>query len=373
VRFRYSPEHEELRSGVRRLLDEAAGATSPHGGPDEALTARLADEIGAFSIALPERFGGAGFGLVELGVVCHELGWSAVDLPLFSATLASQLLLASGDDAACAERLPAVATARSRAAAAVVEAGGGWGDRPAATASESDGRWRLSGDKTWVLDGLAADWFVVAASTQRGVSLFLVDADADGVTVADTPTVDLSRSVAQARFTDAPARLLGVDGAGEQSLRLVADRALALIAADNTGITARCLAMATSWATEREQFGQPIGSFQAIKHKLADVQLELEAAVSASMFALWTADDQPDDLGHVARIAAVTCAEAAQLATQENIQVHGGIGATWEHPAHRYLRRARLNRVLFGDPQQLLADLAEHIESEHIEGEHSNA
>jgi len=365
VRFRYTQEHDELRSSVRRLLDEAVGAASPNGGPDDTLTTRLADEIGAFSIAVPERFGGAGFGLVELGVVCHELGRAAANLPLFSATLASQLLLASGDDAACAERLPALATARSRAAAAVIEAGGGWGDRPAATASEFDGEWRLSGAKTWVLDGLAADWFVVAASTRRGVSLFLVDADAGGVAVADTPTVDLSRSVARAHFTDAPARLLGVDGAGEQPLRLVSNRALALVAADNTGIAERCLAMATSWASEREQFGRPIGSFQAIKHKLADVQLELEAAVSASMFALWTADDQPDELAHVARIAAVTCADAAQLATQENIQVHGGIGATWEHPAHRYLRRARLNRVLFGDPQELLADLAQHIENEH--------
>jgi alkylation response protein AidB-like acyl-CoA dehydrogenase len=140
------------------------------------------------------------------------------------------------------------------------------------------------------------------------------------------------------------------------------DLGLALLSADHVGVAQRCLEMAVGWAKEREQFGQPIGSFQAVKHKLADVRLELEAAESACLYALWAARGAPDEFAAAARIAAYTCGEAALLAASENIQVHGAIGATWEHPAHVYLRRATVGRRLLADPQALLEDLAQVVE-----------
>ncbi|MDX6417978.1 MAG: hypothetical protein QOG28_2598, partial [Trebonia sp.] len=146
------------------------------------------------------------------------------------------------------------------------------------------------------------------------------------------------------------------------AVRRTRDLGLALLSADHVGVAQRCLDMAVAWAKEREQFGQAIGSFQAIKHKLASVRLELEAAESACMYALWAARGAPDEFATAARIAAYTCGEAALLAATENIQVHGGIGATWEHPAHVYLRRATAGRRLLADPQALLEDLAQVVE-----------
>jgi alkylation response protein AidB-like acyl-CoA dehydrogenase len=366
MRFRFDPEHEELRLVTRRLLDSSAGATavqrlegsSP--GWDRDLVKRLSTELGVFGLAVPERLGGSGFGLLELGVVFQEAGRALLCAPLLSTTLASQLLLATDDDDACSERLPGLATGDVVATAAILEAGHGWSAAPMTTAQNSDNGWRVSGTKDLVLDAEPAAWFVVSATTDRGLSLFVVDAAT--AHVEPTPSIDLSRRVAQVRFEQAPATLVGVDGDAADALARTRDTALVLLAAEQVGIAEACLEMATAWAKERVQFGRPIGSFQAIKHKLATVRLELEAAVSASMFALWTSQHQPAELVSVARIAAYTCGEAALLAAEENIQVHGGMGATWEHPAHLYLRRASFDRLLLGDPQAHLAALADHIE-----------
>jgi alkylation response protein AidB-like acyl-CoA dehydrogenase len=228
----------------------------------------------------------------------------------------------------------------------------------AAAASHDGGGWRVTATKSWVIDGGTADIFIVTAGVDGQGALFLVDPSADGVQIEDLATVDLTRRFARVTFTAAPAQLVGEVGVLPRTMRSVHHTALVLLAAEQTGIAQRALEMATDYAKTREQFGKPIGSFQAVKHKLASVQLELEAAISAEMFALWTADHDPDNLDEVARIAAYTCSEAAMLACSENIQVHGGIGATWEHPAHRYLRRAHVDRMLFSDPQGHLEALA---------------
>jgi alkylation response protein AidB-like acyl-CoA dehydrogenase len=212
-----------------------------------------------------------------------------------------------------------------------------------------------------VQDGALAGLFVVTATSRDGVALFAVEADAPGLAVEPITTIDISRRFARVRLDQVPAVPVGTSDAAA-AVRRARDRGLVLLSADHVGIAQRCLEMATTWAKEREQFGQVIGSFQAIKHKLANVRLELEAAESACLYALWAAQEAPAELPVAARIAAHTCAEAAMLAAGENIQVHGGIGATWEHPAHVYLRRATVGRRLLADPQALLEDLAQVIE-----------
>ncbi|MPY81309.1 MAG: acyl-CoA dehydrogenase, partial [Actinophytocola sp.] len=196
-------------------------------------------------------------------------------------------------------------------------------------------------------------------TTDMGLSLFLINGDAPGLDARPVTTVDPTRKAAQLRFSDTPAILVGLEGDGERTLRPTLDTAQVMLAAEQVGVAAYCLEMATAYACQRHQFSQPIGSFQAIKHKLANVLLEMEAATSAAMYAAFAADHRPNELAEVACIAAVTCGEAALLAASENVQVHGGIGMTWEHPAHLYLKRATASRILFGDPQRQLERLGE--------------
>ncbi|WP_395106239.1 acyl-CoA dehydrogenase family protein [Actinomadura sp. SCN-SB] len=366
MRFRFDADHDDLREAVRRPL-----ADSPPGACDARAAVRLAREIGVYGLCVPERFGGGGFGMLELGVVFQEAGRAAFDAPLLSPVLAADLLLPaasfdSGSDVA-ADLLARIAAGELVAAPAIAEGPLGWDCTPATTATPSSApsastrRWRLSGVKDWVQDGMRANRFIVSARTADGPALFAVAANEPGLTVEPVESIDISRRFARLRLDGASAALLPVKDA-TAAVRRTRDRGLALLSADNVGVTGRCLEMATSWAKERSQFGQVIGSFQAIKHKLADVRLELEAAESACLYALWAAQEAPSELPAVARIAAHTCGEAALLAAEENIQVHGGIGATWEHPAHVYLRRATAGRRLLADPQALLEDLARIVE-----------
>jgi alkylation response protein AidB-like acyl-CoA dehydrogenase len=247
------------------------------------------------------------------------------------------------------------------AAPAIAEGPLGWDAPPATTATRSPAGWTVTGTKDWVQDGAQAGLFVVNAMTPDGPALFAVEAGAPGLATEPVATIDISRRFARLRLDAVPAATLAVPDASE-AVRRSRDRGLVLLSADHVGIARQCLDMAVAWASRREQFGQVIGSFQAIKHKLASVRLELEAAEAACLYALWAAVEAPAEFASAARIAAHTCGAAAMLAASENIQVHGGIGATWEHPAHVYLRRATTGRRLLADPQALLDDLAQVIE-----------
>jgi alkylation response protein AidB-like acyl-CoA dehydrogenase len=373
MRFRFDPEHDELRQVVRRLLGESAGPASViafAGEPvacDPRLAATLAGELGVYGLGVPERFGGAGFGMLELGVVFQEAGRAALGAPLLSPVLAADLLLqaaqaaASGADGLAGAMLARIAAGELIAAPAIAEGPLGWDAVPATAATPGRSGWTLAGAKDWVQDGAQAGLFVVSAAAPDGPALFAVEAGAPGVAAQPVATVDVSRRFARLRLDGAPAIPLVVPDA-LAAVRRVRDLGLALLSADHVGVAQRCLDMAVGWAKEREQFGQAIGSFQAIKHKLASVRLELEAAESACLYALWAAQGAPDEFATAARIAAHTCGEAALLAASENIQVHGGIGATWEHPAHVCLRRATVGRRLLADPQALLEDLAQEVE-----------
>ncbi|WP_214368550.1 acyl-CoA dehydrogenase family protein [Pseudonocardia sp. H11422] len=363
--FTFSPEQVELGAVVRSFLDDHAPEAqvrrlmADERGWDPATWTRLAAEIGLQGLAIPEIYGGAGFGLIELGVAFEEMGRALLGAPFLSSVgLAATTLLASGDEAACKEYLPAIASGETVATLALTEDSGSWVEPGVTTcADQGAGGWRVSGDKTYVLDGHTAGLLLVVARSPAGTGVFAVDvpvAGAPGVTRTPLPTLDQTRKQARIDLRDAPARLVGEDGAGwaavEQALRVGA----VLLAAEQVAGASRVLDMAVQYAKDRHQFGRPIGSFQAIKHKCADMVMQLEAARSAAYYALWAgASDGAGGTGEfpiAAGLAKVYCSQAYTFCAGENVQIHGGIGFTWEHPAHLYLKRARSSETLLGSP-----------------------
>jgi 3-oxochol-4-en-24-oyl-CoA dehydrogenase len=357
---------QSVRSACERLATEnrvRAVAYDDAEGPsgfDAALWDVLCNQVGVAAIALPEHLGGAGYGASALGVVAHELGRALAPVPFVSSTvLATGLLLEFSDNDPDAEkRLSGLIEGRRTAAAAVTEDGGLW-RRSAVTliAARSGDTWSIDGTVRHVLGGTAADDLVVTAISANGEpGLFLLDPTADGVVAEAERVLDGTRPMATVTLSSAPAVRLSdegpIDGVVEHNVNV----ALAVLSAEQVGACERVLEIATEYAKTREQFGRPIGSFQAIKHKCADMLIDLEWARSASQAALDALDDS--DTGAVgeadwrASMGKAVCSEALRSAASTNVQIHGGIGFTWEDSAHLYLRRARTDEVVFGTPAQ---------------------
>jgi alkylation response protein AidB-like acyl-CoA dehydrogenase len=319
--------------------------------------------MGLQGLIVPEEFGGSGYSYVELIVVREEMGRSLLCAPYFATVaLAANALIHSGDDQAKKEFLPGIASGETIATVAFTEPSGKWDEAGITMAATKSGdAWKLSGTKMFVLDGHTADLIIVAARTSAGVSLFAVSGDAAGLTRTALSTMDQTRKQAKLEFSDTPARLIGTDGAGWTVLSTVLDLAAVALAAEQVGGAQRCLDMAVEYAKVRVQFGRPIGSFQAIKHKCADMLLEVESAKSAAYYAGWCAAEMNEELPSVASLAKAYCSEAYFHAAAENIQIHGGIGFTWEHPAHLYFKRAKSSELLFGDPTYHRELLAQRI------------
>jgi alkylation response protein AidB-like acyl-CoA dehydrogenase len=214
----------------------------------------------------------------------------------------------------------------------------------------TDGTWQISGTKAHVLDGHVADVVLVVARTESGLSLFWVAGDSEGLTRTPLATMDQTRTQAELRFDGVTASLVGVEGGAGPMLDRVLDIAAAALAAEQVGGTARCFEMAVEHAKQRVQFGRPIGSFQAVKHLCADLLLQVESARSAAYYAAWAVAEESPEVSMVASLAKAYCSDAYVAVATENIQIHGGIGFTWEHPAHLYFKRATSSAVLFGDP-----------------------
>ncbi|WTX00625.1 acyl-CoA/acyl-ACP dehydrogenase [Streptomycetaceae bacterium NBC_01309] len=362
-------EREELRRTVRAFLadhaDEAAlrRAMESTVGHDPDVWRRFAGELGVTGLAVPEEYGGAG-GIAELGVVCAEAGRVLMAGPFLSTALAGQVLVASGDAEACAAYLPGIAAGETTATVAVAEADGRWRTAaPTATAQRRDGGWTLSGGKWFVTDGMTADLVLVAASTDEGQQFFAVRTDAPGLTRRPLATLDLTRRQARVDLDAVPARRIeSPDGAALVSHAL--DAAATLLAVEQASGARWLLDATTAYARDRVQFGRPIGSFQAVKHKLADVLVAVESAHSAAYRALdtWATGDAEFPL--VASLAKAYCSEAYLHAAHEAVQLHGGIGFTWEHPAHLYLKRARSTHELFDPPSVHRARMAELLSGE---------
>jgi alkylation response protein AidB-like acyl-CoA dehydrogenase len=369
MNFAFSEEQEELRRIVRQFLEDKSPETAVRAlmatekGYDDAVWAQMGEQMGLQGLVVPEEFGGSGFSYVELIVVLEEMGRALLCAPYFSSVvLAANTLLHGGDEAAKAAYLPGIASGATVATLAFTEDNGRWDESGiAATATAKGEGWVIDGHKMYVLDGHVADLVLVAARTTGGVSLFAVEADAAGLSRTPLATMDQTRKQARLEFASVPARLIGTEGGGWPVLERVLDLAAVALAAEQVGGAQKCLDMAVEYAKVRVQFGRPIGSFQAIKHKCADMLLEVESAKSAAYYAGWCAAELNDELPSVASLAKAYCSEAYFHASAENIQIHGGIGFTWEHPAHLYFKRAKSSELLFGDPTYHRELLAQRI------------
>jgi len=369
MNFAFSDEQEQLREFVRSFLDDKSSEAAVREqmdtdqGFDPDVWNQMAEQMGLQAIAIPEEFGGQGFGFVELIVVLEEMGRSLLCAPFFSSiVLAANALLLSGDDAAKGDYLPGIAAGETIAALALTEENGQWDESGVtARATQAGDGWAIEGAKSFVLDGHTANLLIVAARTSNGVSLFAVDPSANGVTRTLLSTMDQTRKQAKIEFAATPATLIGNDGEGWGIVEKVLDLAAVALAAEQVGGAQKCLDMSVEYAKVRVQFGRPIGSFQAIKHKCADMLLEVESAKSAAYYAGWCAAEMNDELPQVASLAKSYCSEAYFHAAAENIQIHGGIGFTWEHPAHLYFKRAKSSELMFGDPTYHRELLAQRI------------
>jgi alkylation response protein AidB-like acyl-CoA dehydrogenase len=334
---------QDTRPQDTRPQDTRPQNTEP--GYDEPAWRLLGTEMGLAGLGLPEDLGGAGGGLAELALVSEELGRALLPVPFFSSTvLAGQIL------ARCPDTGPDVLARLSEGAELVAFAGpdpdGCW--RPDRVPFEAAADGRLSGQAGFVLDGATAAHLVVAASTTAGCDLFLVPAGADGVQVKPLQTLDPTRAQARVRLDGAPGTPLTTGGTGAAAVTAGLDAALVVLAAEQVGGAAACLDLAVEYARLRHQFGRAIGSFQAIKHRLADLLLLVEMGRSAVDRAL-AAEHDPARLAEAAAVAKIWCSDAYTTVATENVQIHGGIGFTWEHDAHLYFRRARADDQLLGN------------------------
>ena len=361
-----SQEHDELRQVVREFLTQRSPSSEVRRliaageGRDDEVWAMLTGQLGLSGIAVPARYGGAGYGPVELGIVLEEMGRALLVAPYFSTVvLAGQALAASGDEEAMARWLPGIADGSLTAALAIAEESGSWdlADVTATAEPAGDG-WTVSGSKLYVVDGHTADLLLVVARTQGEHGIFAVEGDAPGVERARLDALDLTRPLASVTLRAARAVRVEAGRDTEAWLSEVTDLVLAALAAEQLGGAARCLDLSVEYAKVREQFGRPIGSFQAVKHKCATLFLEVESGRSAVSQATEALARREPDASLAAALAYVHCSAAFTHAAKECIQVHGGIGYTWEHDAHLYLRRAKSSELFLGPPARQRARLA---------------
>ncbi|HEV3130851.1 MAG TPA: acyl-CoA dehydrogenase family protein, partial [Acidimicrobiales bacterium] len=310
MNFAFSEEQDELRKSVRRFLDDKSPETEVRRlmetteGYDPAVWSQMAEQLGLQSLTIPEQFGGSGFTYVELIVVLEEMGASLLCAPFFSTVaLATNSILTSGDQSAQEYLLPGIASGETIGTLAFTEDSGRWdADGITLAATKSGEGWLLNGHKSFVLDGHVAGLILVVGRTPAGLSLFGVKGDADGLTRTPLATMDQTRKQARLEFADTPAWLIGTDGGAEPGLSKTLDLAAVALAAEQVGGAQRCLDSSVEYAKTRIQFGRPIGSFQAIKHKCADMLLEVESAKSAAYYAGWAAAEDSDELPVVASL-----------------------------------------------------------------------
>lgn len=316
-------------------------------GYDPAVWAELA-AMGLLGLAVPEAFGGSGAGAVEVGLVMEAMGRSLLCAPYLStAVLTTQLLLALGDAKEQADVLPRIATGELITTVAFAEPGSARPPQEPTTIARPAGfEWRLWGEKTYVLDATIAGRIYVLA----GSAIFAVEPDAPGVQISALSTVDSTRKQGRLVLADTPARLVGALEGGAAALDRALDHASVALLGEQAGGAMHAMRMAADYAKTRFQFGRAIGSFQAVKHMCADMLLDAESTLSAARHVAAAFDaDEPGRLVDLAAAQAY-CSDAFVTIAANSIQVHGGIGFTWEHPAHLYLRRARTDAQLFGDP-----------------------
>ncbi len=357
MKLAMSAEQIELRDSVRRFLADRAPLTrvrelmDAENATDEQVWRHAAGQLGMPAIAIPEEYGGAGFSFAEQAIILEELGAALYTGPyLASAVLAANALLASSDEAAKHDLLPGIASGETIATLAFTEDDGSWEpDAIRLTATKHGDDWQLDGHKSFVIDGYSADLVLAVARTDGGLSLFAVGARAGGLARTPLATLDQTRRLARFEFTATPARLIGSPGDATAILNHVLDVAAIALAAEQLGGAQRAMDMAVEYAKIRHQFGRPIGSFQAIKHRCADLLMEVESLRSAVVYAAAAVAEDSSEVPMLAALVKALASDTYFHVAAENIQIHGGIGFTWEHDAHLYFKRAKSSELFLGD------------------------
>jgi alkylation response protein AidB-like acyl-CoA dehydrogenase len=365
----FTEEHDQLRHLVRRFLDETSTTRSARhlvesgANRDNDVWSRMADQLGLQGLAISVDHGGSGYGPVELGIGLEEMGRALLVAPyLASVALAGQTLTLSADEDAQRRWLPGIADGSLTATLALAEESGSWSlDTITTTATATGDAWRVNGTKSFVVDGHTADLLLVVARAADGIGVFAVEGTAVGVLRTPLDNLDLTRGIASVELIDAPAHRIGGGRDALEWLGEVRDHVLAAISSEQVGAASRCLDLAVDYAKIREQFGRPIGSFQAIKHKCASLLVEIENARSAVYHANAALADGDPEASISAAVAHACASRASVQAAKECIQIHGGIGFTWEHDAHLFLRRAKSSQLLYGSPREERVRIADLV------------
>jgi alkylation response protein AidB-like acyl-CoA dehydrogenase len=375
MNFGFNEEQELLRKTARDFLAEHAPMKAVREvmeGPQAhspGLWKQMA-ELGWTGLALPERHGGAGLSLIELALVLEELGRCLAPVPFLPTHIAARAILEAGDDAQQARWLPRICSGELAATLAITEERGS--DEPADVALRAvhaGAGFELEGRKLFVPDAAAAGLLVVVARTggegERGLAVFAVPADTPGLCVTPMHSMDPLRTLYQVEFdrasVPADARL-GGDRDVAPALRRALDQGLVMISAEMLGGAQQCLETSVEYAKQRVQFGKPIGVNQAVKHKCADMLFEVESARSITYYAAWAADDAPAEAPLAAAMAKAYLSDAYRRVSGENIQIHGGVGFTWEYDCHLYFKRAKSDEVWLGDARYHRERIAQLLE-----------
>ena len=363
MEFAFTTEQNLIRETARAFCNENGSSArvravmETSSGYDATVWEQMAVEMGWAGIAIPERFGGAGLGAIELGILQHEQGRRLLPTPFFATVcLAAPIIAALGTEAQKAELLGRIATGKTRMAVALTGLRGTPGcSGITAGLQRSGSRFRLQGESNFVIYGHVYDVLLVAARTpgtqdMDGVSVVVIEANRPGVVVEKLTMLDQTRPMARLTFDiDVGIEsLLGDPENAGRGLEEATRLARIALACESVGAAEWTLEMTTAYVRQRVQFGRPVGSFQAVKHRLADMMVLLEAARSASWYAACVADERPEELAEAAAIAKAACADAFYQCAANTIQLHGGVGFTWDHDAHLYFKRARAASTLLG-------------------------
>ena len=361
--FSFSDEQQAFREVIRRFLADKSPPTevrrlmATEVGFDESVWTSLAHELGVTGLTIPEQYGGQGFGPIEQGIVVEEMGRALLCAPYFSACVMATSVMRHAATTAQQERLlPKVASGDERPTLACVEQSGSWDVASVATVAQRvDGGYRLNGVKRFVVDGMSATSLLVvarapASSGVEGINVFLVDTNADGVKRRPLKALDPTRKLAEIEFHDVLAERLGDDGAGFIAMQTVLMEASVALANESVGGAQAMLDTAVDYTQLRVQFGRPIASFQAIKHQCAELLLDVELAKSAAYYAAEACALQSPDAHASASLAKAGVSDTYMRAAKTCVQLHGGIGFTWEQNTHLWFKRAKSSEVFLGTP-----------------------
>jgi len=368
MNFGFTDEQDLLRSEVRKFLDENAPLEEVRkisedengAGFSPTLWAQIA-ELGWQGLTIPEAHGGAGLGWVDLTVVLEEAGRSLFPSPLIATTLAAHAIQRAGSEEQQARYLPALANGSKIGTVALVEAGDGPGPDDIQLTAQTDASGiTLGGEKLFVQNAAAADWFVVAFRRGDALTLAVVERDQPGVSVEEWPGIDLTKRLGKLTLRDVRVAETSLLDADERDVASLFDAGATAVTAEAVGSAEAALALTAGYAKQRVQFGRPIGTFQGVKHPLAEMYVDIESFKSLVYYAAWCIDEEHPDLQLAVSRAKAYASECFPRIGIDGVQLHGGIGYTWEYDAQLYLKRAKWVRPIFGDADYHYERAARH-------------